>query len=123
MSINPVIYSKNANIEVLDISTSNSDNGTFSTVDGWDSLRFAKTITPEANEFLTDSQAAAVLAPNKTNYSGQGIFPFPTRFAKKIKIRVRSALPVAQIYERVYVLMKNVADIDLVFHKRTRRGF
>jgi hypothetical protein len=123
VSINPVVFSKNSFIEILDIATSSSEQSAFTTVDGWNSLRFAKAITPEANEYLTDSQSAALLAPNRSSYLGQGIYPFPMRFAKKIKVRVKSSLPVAQVYERTYVLMKNVTDIELSFHKRTKRGW
>lgn len=122
VSINPVVFSKISFLEVLDIATASASDSIFYTVDGWNSLKFPKSITPEANEYLTDSQNSALLAPSRSNYLGQGIYPFPLRFAKKIKIRIKSASPIAQTYERVYVLLKNTVDIDLTVTKKTSRG-
>ncbi len=122
VAINPVIFSKISFLEILDIATASESEDVFYTVDGWNSLKYPKSITPEANEYLTDSQNSAVLSPSRSNYLGQGIYPFPLRFAKKIKIRVKSATPIAQTYERVYVLLKNMVDIDLTVTKKTSRG-
>lgn len=112
VSINPVIFSKSAYVSIVDISTSKEEEGVFVTVPGWESLKFAKTITPEANEYLTDSQVAAILAPSRFNYTGQGIYPFPTTIAKKIKITLLMDKPSSQIYERTYILMRNTVEIE-----------
>lgn len=122
VSINPVVFSKAAFIDVVDIATADEATGVFNTVDGWDSLRFGKSITPELNEYLTDSQLAATLAPNRFNYSGQGIYPFPVRIAKKIKIRLSMANPAAQVYERTYALLKNNVDVTVVTTTTTTKG-
>lgn len=122
LSINPVLFGANAFPEVEDIATASTTDGEFKTVDGWNNIRFAKTITPEANEFLTDSQMAASLAPNRNNYMGQGIYPFPVRQAKKIRVRLRSRKPVASPYERTYVLMKRQVDITTKTVTTTTRG-
>jgi hypothetical protein len=112
VSINPVLFSKNAFVDVVDLATANEAGGVFLTVDGWESLRFPKTITPEANEYLTDSQVAASLSPSRFNYTGQGIYPFPTTIAKKIKITLLMRSPAAQIYEKTYALLRNVVNVE-----------
>lgn len=122
VTLNPILFSKNAYITVQDISTSDSSNGTFTTVDGWNQLKYPKSLTPEANEYLTDSQLFATLAPSRSNYSGQGIFPFPLRITKKIKIRLSMPVPVSQTYERTYVLLKNTVDADITTTTTTKKG-
>lgn len=122
VSINPVLFSKNAFIDVTDISTSNESQGAFTTVDGWESLRFPKTLTPEANEYLTDSQLTASLAPTRFAYAGQGVYPFPTRIAKRIKITLFMDKPTAQVYEKTYALLKRTVDLETtVTTKRVKK--
>tara|TARA_R110002074_G_scaffold402324_1_gene607057 strand:+ start:127367 stop:128983 length:1617 start_codon:yes stop_codon:yes gene_type:complete len=123
LAINPIVFSQKAFIEVEDISTINSTEGDFSTVDNWDTIRFPKTITPEANEFLTDSQLSASLSPNRYSYLGQGIYPFPLRVASKIKVRLRMAQPSSQVYERTYALLKNNVDVKTTTTTTTTRGY
>jgi hypothetical protein len=124
VSINPVLFSKNAFVDVVDISTASEEEGVFITVDGWESLRFAKTITPEANEYLTDSQVEASLAPSRFNYTGQGIYPFPTTIAKKIKVTLLMKNPTAQIYEKTYALLRNVLNVETtVTTTKTKKKF
>ncbi len=91
-------------------------------MDGWEELRFPKTITPEANEYLTDSQLSASLSPTRYNYSGQGIYPFPNRLTKKVKIRLAMTQPAAQVYERTYALLKNVIDTETTITTTTKKG-
>lgn len=122
VSINPVLFGENAFISVEDISTSSEEDGDFETVDGWERIRFPKTITPEANEFLTDTQIGASLAPSRFAYKGQGIYPFPVRQAKRVKIRIKSELPVAPPYERVVALLRRTIDIEGTITTKTKRG-
>lgn len=122
VSINPVVFSRQAFIEVVDISTASSTDTEFTTVDGWDRLRFPKTITPEANEFLADSQIAATLAPSRFSYSGQGIYPFPLRFANKVKIRISVSNPGSNPYERTHVLLTNTIDVETTVTTTKERG-
>lgn len=122
VSINPVVFSKNAFIDVVDIATIGSSEGEFKTVDGWDTIRFPKTITPEANEYLTDSQLSATLSPSRYNYTGQGIYPFPTRIAKKIKVRLSMSQPASQTYEKTYALLKNTIDVTTTITTTVTKG-
>lgn len=121
VSINPVLFGISSFPIVEDISTAD-DNGVFTTVDGWRDIRYAKTITPEANEFLTDSQLAATLAPSRFDYTGQGIYPFPVRIARKVKVRLRIENPVPAPYERTYALLQKVVEIETTVTTTTRRG-
>lgn len=121
-TFNPVIFGTNAFPEILDISTASDIDGEFSTVEGWNSLRFARAITPEANEYLTQSQLNATLAPSRGAYRGQGVFPFPPRLARKIKFRVKVANPVAAPYERIYVLLKNDIEITTTVKTTVKKG-
>ena len=121
-SFNPILFGTAAFPEILDVSTASADTGEFVTIDGWNSLRFARVITPEANEFLTDSQAGLLLAPNRGSYRGQGIFPFPTRETKKIKFRIKVDNPVAAPYERIYVLLKNDIETTTTVKTTTKKG-
>jgi len=123
VAINPVVFSQQAFIEVEDLATINSAEGEFTTVDNWDKIRFPKTITPEANEYLSDSQLAASLAPDRYSYIGQGIYPFPLRVASKVKLRLRMNQPSSQVYERTYALLKNNVDITTTVTTTTTRGY
>lgn len=121
VNINPVLFDKSAYPEILDIATTDN-TGIFTTVDGWETIRFPKSLTPEANEFLTDSQLSATLSPSRSNYLGQGVFPFPLRSCNKVKIRIKSSLPVAQVYEKTYVLLNNTLDLDITTTTTTKKG-
>lgn len=122
VTLNPVVFSSQAFIEVLDISTASTTDTEFKTVDGWERLRFPKAITPEANEFLTDSQLSATLAPARYSYTGQGVYPFPVRFANKVKIRVSMSNPSSQPYEKTYVLLVNTIDVETTITTTTKKG-
>lgn len=122
VTLDPVIFGTTAFPEVLDIATASSTEGVFRTVDGWNVLRFARTITPEANEYLTESQLSAILAPNRGAYRGQGVYPFPPRLAKKIKLRIKMANPVPSPYERIYVLLKNDVEVTTTVRTTKKRG-
>lgn len=122
IAINPVVFGSDSFPEVADISTSSSEEGTFSTIPGWESLKFAKFITQEANEFLTDSQSSAILAPSKSSFKGQGVFPFPAIEAKKVKIRLKVDNPVAAPYERIYALLSTSATVTSTTTTTTKKG-
>lgn len=111
VSVNPLLFSNKAYVEVMDISTTNDSQVDFVTVDNWAELQYPKTITPEANEFLTESQQGSTLAPSRFSYGGQGVYPFPVTVANKVKIRLLVKDPISQVYERTYVLTKNVINM------------
>ncbi|MHA2062781.1 MAG: hypothetical protein ACXABY_00130 [Candidatus Thorarchaeota archaeon] len=120
--IDPILFGSNAFIEVLDVSTASEEEGQFVSVDGWNNVRYAKTITPEANEFLNDVQVGQLLSPSRFEYTGKGVFPFPTRIARRLKVRLKMDNPVPTPYERYYVLMRNQLDTNITVRTSTTRG-
>lgn len=122
VNINPISFGSKAYIEVEDIATASSNSTEFTTVEGWSTIRFGKALTPEINEYLSDSQLSASLAPSRSNYIGQGVFPFPSTIANKVKIRLAMRQPVAQLYDLTYVLLKNTVDINATITTTTTKG-
>ena len=120
--LDPILFGATAFIEVLGIHTASKDDGQFTIIDGWDASRYAKTINPEANEFLNETQVGQLLSPSRYEYTGKGVFPFPSRLAKKIRIRLKVDNPVATPYERYYILMRHQADIETEIHRHSKKG-
>lgn len=121
--IDPILFGVSAFIEVLGIYTASEDEGQFILVDGWDAIKYAKTITPEANEFLNTTQVGQLLSPSRFEYTGKGVFPFPSRIAKKIRVRLKMDNPVPAIYERYYILLRQQLEMDTEVKTETKRGF
>jgi hypothetical protein len=121
--LDPILFGANAFMEVLGIHTADEEEGQFLLVDGWDATRYAKTITPEANEFLNDVQVGQLLSPSRYEYTGKGVFPFPSRVAKKVRIRLKMDNPVPNVYERYYILMRQQLEYKTTVKTVTRRGF
>jgi hypothetical protein len=121
VTINPVIFGVNSFPEILDISAADQ-NGNFTSIEGWNSMKLARVITPEANEFLSTTESSALLSPNRGQYQGQGVFVFPSIETNKIKIKVLVADPVPSIYERIYVLLKNDITVTTTTTVTTKKG-
>ena len=118
--IDPVIFGSTAFPVIQEIATA-GDEGQFIVVDGWDANNYAKSITPEANEFLTDTQVGQLLAPDRFSYTGKGVFPFPVREAKKVRIRLFVDNPVPSAYERYYILLRQQIQDKVEVKTITRR--
>jgi hypothetical protein len=118
----PILFGSTAFPEILDISTANDDDSQFRVVDGWDMTKYAKTITPEANEYLNDVQVGQLLSPSRFEYTAKGVFPFPSRIAKKVKIRLKMDNPVPAPYERHYILMRQQIDVETEVTTTTTKG-
>lgn len=104
--INPVIAGTAAFIKIVDIAT--SEDKEFTTVDGFASQAFDKILTPEANKVLTQDQKEKLLAPNSYSYAGLGVFTFPVRSAKKLRITILAESPTPALYERLHLIMQEV---------------
>lgn len=122
VALNPIIFGQSTFPSVLDIATVGAESDQFITVDGWENNRFSKTITPEANEFLTDSQLGLTLAPTRATYKGQGIYPFPYRRAKKVRLLISMPEPIAQPYDKTLVMLKKTIDIEGTVKTTTKKG-
>lgn len=122
VAVNPVIFGQGAFPSVIDISTAESTGDQFITVEGWNNSPFSKTITPEANEFLTDSQLGLTLAPSRATYKGQGIYPFPSRMAKKVRLIISMPEPIAQPYDKTMVMLKKTIRVEGTIQTTTKKG-
>lgn len=122
VAINPILFGSSVFPKIQDISTAEPNSDQFITVDGWNSSEFSKTLTPEANEFLTDTQLRVTLAPNRYSYKGQGIFPFPVRYAKKVRLLILVTDPIAQPYDKTIVLLKKTINVQGEITTVTKKG-
>ncbi|RMH13175.1 MAG: hypothetical protein D6698_14335 [Gammaproteobacteria bacterium] len=120
--IDPVIFGAESFPSVEGIWTSTDDEGQFRLVKGWNSTRYAKTLTPEANKFLNVNQVNQLLAPSRYEYTGKGVFPFPATQAKRVKIRLKIDNPVPAVYERYYTLLRNQVEVQQEVVTTTKRG-
>lgn len=93
-------------IKIVDIAT--SDDKEFITVDGFASQAFDKILTPEANKVLSKEQQQKTLAPDSYSYAGMGVFTFPVRSAKKLRITILAESPTPALYERLHLIMQEV---------------
>lgn len=122
VAINPIIFGQSAFPSIIDISTAESTGDQFITVEGWNNSKFSKTITPEANEFLTDSQLGLTLAPARSTYRGQGIYPFPSRQARKVRLIISMPEPVAQPYDKTMIMLKKTVHVQGTIKTTTKKG-
>jgi len=120
--LDPILFGAKAFLEVLAIHTADSEEGQFHLVDGWDSSKYAKTINPEANEFLNDKQVGQLLSPSRYEYTGKGVFPFPSRLAKKVRIRLKMDYPVSAVYERYYTLLRHQVELETEVKTTVTKG-
>ena len=111
VTLDPVLFDSSVFIQVLDVATSIEDETGFTTVDGFDEQIFDKIITPEANKQLQVQGVTKILGPASFNYQGLGVFAFPLREAKKIRILLKMDKPVPAIYEKMHILMQEVSTI------------
>jgi len=121
VSIDPVLFDPTKFTKVLDLATAPED-GAFETVEGFSNSWFDKTLTTEANKELP-KEVQAVLGPNTFNYSGQGVFSFPKREARKIKISIIMEEPISSIYERLHVLIQEEETVTTKTTTSKKKGW
>lgn len=122
VAINPIIFGANSFPEIIDIAYADPE-GNFKTIEGWNSMKLARVITPEANEFLSSTESSALLSPNRGQYQGQGVFVFSSIDTKKVKTKIKVSNPVPSIYERIYVLLKNDVQVTTTKTTKTKYGW
>lgn len=120
--INPVIASTQSFVKVVDIATASADSD-WETVDGFSSQSWDKILTPEANKVLPAGAEEKTLAPSAFSYGGLGVFAFPVRVASKLRITLRSELPVPAIYERMHLLLQDETEITTTVKKKKKGLF
>jgi hypothetical protein len=121
VSIDPVLFDPTKFTKVLDVATAGESSG-FETVEGFSDSWFDKTLTTEANKELPKS-VQAVLGPTTFNYSGQGVFSFPKRNARKIRISIIMEEPISSIYERLHVLVQEKEELNTTVSSKKKKGF
>lgn len=101
--IDPVLFGTTAFIQVIDVATAN-DGEDFVTVEGFADQTFDKILTPEANKVVSEDIVEKTLAPSSYSYQGLGVFTFPVRIARKLRVTLFMKDPVSDIYERLHVI-------------------
>jgi hypothetical protein len=104
VNVMPHNFSDAAWLEVLDVSTS-VDGRTFEKVEGLAEGKFERILTEAVNAELTEEESKVTMAPSKFRYVGQGVFTFPTREARYIKIQLLQRTPVPAPYDVLQVEM------------------
>lgn len=103
ITINPMNFEETAWLEVIEVSTAETEEDAFVPIEGFGDQIFENVLTDEANAELTDGEAKTVLAPSKYSYRGQGVYSFPPRDVSRVRIRLRQRTPVPSNYERVVI--------------------
>lgn len=85
-------------LEVLDVSTS-LDGSNYEPLEGFNEHKYENILTDDVNKELSQDEAAMTLAPNKFQYTGQGVWTFPAREAKFIKITLLQKAPIPAPYD------------------------
>lgn len=116
--IDPLHAGDGAWLEVTDISTS-IDNTNWSQIDGLLDHNYENILTNEANEELSDHEVAMVLAPNKYQYSGKGVWAFPAREARYLRITLLQRTPVPAPYDVARVTMQGTVVSTHKGHRGT----
>lgn len=115
--INPMNFDETAWLEVIEVSTSQSDEDAYVPIEGFDDQLFENVLTDEANAELGDGEATTVLAPSKYSYRGQGVYSFPPREVSRVRIRLRQRTPVPSEYERVVIqLTRTLSSTESKFN-------
>jgi hypothetical protein len=96
--LDPLQAGDGAWMEVLDISTS-IDGDEWDQLEGLHDHNFENVLTDEANEELTEEEVAVTLAPNKYEYSGKGVWTFPAREARYVRVTLLQRAPVPAPYD------------------------
>lgn len=105
-------------LEVLDVSTS-VDGANWEEIEGLKNQQHENVLTQEANSELTEAELAVTLAPNKFQYSGQGVWTFPAREAKFIRIKLLQKTPLPVPYDVLRVNLSQTLTATHTGHRGT----
>jgi len=97
-------------LEVTDVATS-EDGDAWEQLEGFTDHNYENVLTDEANEELTEHEVGMTLAPTKYKYSGKGLWAFPARFARYLRVTIVQRVPVPAPYDVLKVeLQKTVTE-------------
>jgi len=108
ISVVPNNFEETTWLEVTDISIAGGDNDAFTTISGFNNDIFDNTLTDTANAELNEEEQASVLAPDRYQYRGVGVWSFDAVTAKVIKIRIKQKTAVPDPYQRLAVRLHRV---------------
>ena len=114
----PHNFSDSTWLEVLDVSTS-LDGANWEEIDGLKNQQHENILTPEANSELTENEVSVTLAPNKFQYSGQGVWTFSAREVKFIRIKLLQKTPIPAPYDILKVDMTQTMTATHTGHRGT----
>jgi hypothetical protein len=98
VTLDPVQFSRRSYMEVTGMETS-LDGQTWETVPGLHDYNFYNILTDEANRQLPERTVSAVMAPSKYSYRGRGLWVFPSREVRDIRIKMVQRTPIENPYE------------------------
>jgi hypothetical protein len=104
INLMPHNFSESTWLEVTEVATS-LDGADFEPIEGMTAGKYENVLTDEANSELTEEEVSVTLAPNKFQYTGQGVWTFPVREAKYIKLKLVQKTPIPAPYEVMRVEM------------------
>lgn len=94
----PHNFSDSSWLEVVNVSTS-LDGSEYEQIEGIAEHKFENILTEDVNKELSQEEVASTLAPNKFQYTGQGVWTFPARVAKFIKLDLLQKTPIPAPYD------------------------
>lgn len=112
----PHNFSDAAWMEVLDVSTS-MDGRIFEAIEGLKEEKFERVLTEDVNSELTPEEVAVTLAPNRFQYTGQGVWTFPTREAQWVRIQLLQKAPIPNPYDVVVAEMTQTVEVTTSTHE------
>lgn len=120
LNLDPENFGEEAWLEIISIDTAETANGPWTPIEGLFEHRFENTLTPEANQELTDAEVAATMSPSRYRYAGQGVWQFPPREAQFVRVGVRQKTPVPSPYQVIrYKLVRNITTTTTKTRERS----
>lgn len=112
LSINPMNFGESTFLQIIEVSTASDEGAEFIPVEGLDRNRFANILSSSVNDELQEEDVAATIAPTRSSFTGQGVFSFPARDARKVRFKIRQTTPVPNPYQRMNIELNRTRSYD-----------
>ncbi len=114
----PIVEASGAWLRVEDIefSVTDAEDG-YKQLPGMQSNRYDNILTDEANREISEDEAFVTLSPDRGQYTGSGLWIFPTRETKFLRITLRQDVLTAAAYEVLVLHIQNTFTIHKVVEK------
>ena len=97
ISLVPLNFYEGSYLEVLTVETSPDDTTPFEELPNLEEYMNERILTQEANEQLQPEEVKGVLTDTKA-FAGQGLWVFPERLVKRVRIVLRQTIPIPSPY-------------------------